>query len=124
MSASQQIWAFGIAVVFRIGCRYSLSVEAAAKKPFRSSAVTVASLSALLRLSVKLRAALQSCLVPASRLIRLSNLEFCLLIRHVCCKLLQGMSFSDRIGIDDTWSSMQTSRSGGGIHTSADGDLY
>ena len=47
------------------------------------------------------------------------HLEFCLLIRHVCCKLLQGMSFSDRIGIDDTWS-----RSGGGIHTSADGDLY
>jgi len=46
--------------------------------------------------------------------------------QHVCCKLLQGMSFSDRIGIDDvyTWSSMQTSRCGGDIHTSADGDLY
>src|SRR6218665_2140814 len=82
MSASQQTWAFGIAVVFRIGCTYSLSVEAAAKKPFRSSAVTVASLSALPRLSVKLRTALQSCLVPAARLIRLSNLEFCLLIRQ------------------------------------------
>src|SRR6218665_2228248 len=84
MSVSQQTWALGIAVVFRIGCRYSLSVEAAAKKPFRSSAVTVASLSALPRLSVKLRTALQSC---AARLIRLSNLEFCLLIRQPILEL-------------------------------------
>src|SRR6218665_2904472 len=73
MSTSQQTWAFGIALVFRIGRRYALSVEAAAKKPFRFSAVTVASLSALPRLSVKLRTAIQSCLVRAVRLIRLSR---------------------------------------------------
>src|SRR6218665_47522 len=65
-----------------IGCRYFLSVEAAAKKLFSSSTMTDGALSAVPRLSVTLRTALQSCLVSVARLIRSRDLEICLLIRQ------------------------------------------